>query len=122
MSDAPYSTYRLQFNADFTFDNASNVLQYLHDLGVTHVYASPWLQSGPASAHGYDVADFKSVNQELGGASALERYIQRARSLGIRQILDIVPNHMSLTQNNPYWRDVLENGPFSRFAEYFDID
>jgi (1->4)-alpha-D-glucan 1-alpha-D-glucosylmutase len=118
----PSSTYRLQFNSSFTFEDASGIIDYLVDLGVSHVYASPYLQTAPGSSHGYDVADFKAVNQELGGAAAQEEFSRRVKASGLGQLLDIVPNHMSITQNNPYWRDVLENGRASRYADYFDMD
>ena len=98
------------------------IADYLWALGISHVYTSPYLQTAPGSKHGYDVADFKSVNSELGGASAHQRFCIRLGENGLGQILDIVPNHMSLTPNNPYWRDVLENGPASRYASYFDMD
>jgi (1->4)-alpha-D-glucan 1-alpha-D-glucosylmutase len=122
MPRTPSSTYRLQLHAGFNFDAASEIADYLWALGISHVYASPYLQTAPGSTHGYDVADFKSVNEELGGAEAQERFCLRLGQNGLGQILDIVPNHMSLAPNNPYWRDVLENGPESPYATYFDID
>jgi (1->4)-alpha-D-glucan 1-alpha-D-glucosylmutase len=118
----PSSTYRLQLHSGFTFSDASEVADYIRSLGVSHIYSSPCLQTMPGSSHGYDVTDFKAVSQELGGESARESFVLRLEEVGMGQILDIVPNHMSLAQNNPYWRDVLENGPESRYAEYFDMD
>jgi (1->4)-alpha-D-glucan 1-alpha-D-glucosylmutase len=118
----PSSTYRLQLHAGFDFDRAIDVLDYLAALGVSHVYASPYLQAAPGSMHGYDVVDHKTVNRELGGAGAHKRFCDRLATLGLGQILDIVPNHMSLAENNRSWWDVLENGPQSRYAQYFDID
>jgi (1->4)-alpha-D-glucan 1-alpha-D-glucosylmutase len=118
----PFSTYRLQLHPGFTFTDASNVIDYIGSLGISHIYSSPCLQTTPGSEHGYDVTDFKAVNQELGGGTAQEMFVRRLKECGLGQILDIVPNHMSLAQNNPYWRDVLENGPESRYAEYFDMD
>ena len=122
MKRTPSSTYRLQLHSGFTFADAENVAGYIRDLGISHIYSSPYLQAAPGSTHGYDIADFKSVNQELGGASGRESFVRKLNELGMGQIVDIVPNHMSLSQNNPYWRDVLENGPESRYAEYFDMD
>ena len=122
MRRVPSSTYRLQLHSGFTFSDASEVADYIRSLGVSHIYSSPCLQTAPGSSHGYDVTDFKAVSQELGGESARESFVLRLEEVGIGQILDIVPNHMSLAQNNPYWRDVLENGPESRYAEYFDMD
>jgi (1->4)-alpha-D-glucan 1-alpha-D-glucosylmutase len=118
----PLSTYRLQLHAGFTFDDARFVADYIKELGVTHVYSSPYLQAAPGSPHGYDVVDHRAINEELGGVPAHDRFSKRLKKLGLGQILDIVPNHMSLAQNNRYWADVLENGPHSHFAQYFDID
>jgi (1->4)-alpha-D-glucan 1-alpha-D-glucosylmutase len=118
----PSSTYRLQLHSGFTLDDAAGVGDYLARLGVSHVYASPYLQAAPGSTHGYDVADYQAIGQELGGEEAHQRFCQRMGECNLGQVLDIVPNHMSLAQNNRYWWDVLENGPSSRYAEYFDID
>ncbi|HZD50693.1 MAG TPA: malto-oligosyltrehalose synthase [Silvibacterium sp.] len=118
----PTATYRLQLHKDFTFDDAAGIADYLHSLGISHVYCSPYLQAAPGSMHGYDVVDPQRVNQELGGAAAHERFCARLGETGLGQVLDIVPNHMSLCKENRYWWDVLENGPLSRYASYFDID
>src|SRR5271156_2145587 len=118
----PGATYRLQLHKDFTFDDAAGIADYLHSLGISHIYCSPYLQAAPGSTHGYDVVDPQGVNDELGGAPAHERFCARLSELGLGQILDIVPNHMSLGKENHYWWDVLENGPLSRYASYFDID
>src|SRR5580704_2856779 len=117
----PGSTYRLQLHKEFTFDDAAAVGDYLRALGVSHVYCSPYLQAAPGSMHGYDVVSHQRVNEELGGAEAHERFCARLAELGLGQVLDIVPNHMSLGKENRYWWDVLENGPLSRYASYFDI-
>ncbi|HEY9127056.1 MAG TPA: alpha-amylase family glycosyl hydrolase, partial [Acidobacteriaceae bacterium] len=122
MRTIPCSTYRLQLNSDFTFEDASAVLIYLRDLGVSHVYCSPYLQAAPGSTHGYDVVDPQRVNEELGGEAAHRSFSQRVKELGLGQILDIVPNHMAIGPQNLYWWDVLENGPSSRYAAWFDID
>jgi (1->4)-alpha-D-glucan 1-alpha-D-glucosylmutase len=118
----PSSTYRLQLHRDFTFDDAAAIAEYLHELGVSHVYCSPYLQAAPGSTHGYDVVDHQSVNKELGGAAGHERFCCRLGDVGLGQVLDIVPNHMSLGKENRYWWDVLENGTSSRYASFFDID
>ena len=118
----PTATYRLQLHKDFTFDNAAAIADYLHALGISHVYSSPYLQAAPGSMHGYDVVDPQRVNEELGGAAAHERFCLRLGEAGLGQVLDIVPNHMALGKENLYWWDVLENGPLSRYASYFDID
>src|SRR5277367_5931788 len=118
----PTATYRLQLHKGFTFDDAAEIAGYLHSLGISHIYCSPYLQAAPGSTHGYDVVDPQRVNEELGGAAAHERFCAHLGEAGLGQVLDIVPNHMSLGKENRYWWDVLENGPLSRYASYFDID
>jgi (1->4)-alpha-D-glucan 1-alpha-D-glucosylmutase len=122
MKRAPTSTYRLQLNRQFTFDDAAAIADYLRDLGISHVYCSPYLQAAPGSMHGYDVVDPERVNDELGGEEGHARFCARLRQLGLGQVLDIVPNHMAIGPENRYWWDVLENGPSSRYATWFDID
>jgi (1->4)-alpha-D-glucan 1-alpha-D-glucosylmutase len=118
----PCSTYRLQLHKDFTFDNAAGIAGYLRELGISHVYSSPYLQAAPGSLHGYDVVDHQGVNKELGGAEAHDRFCAKLGEADLGQVLDIVPNHMSLGKENKYWWDVLENGTSSRYASFFDID
>lgn len=131
MQRTPLSTYRLQLHANpdqpespdnFGFDKAAAIADYLRALGISHVYSSPYLQAGKGSMHGYDVVDHHSVNSDLGGEAAHTRFCQRLGELGLGQVLDIVPNHMSVDRQNRLWWDVLENGPSSRFASFFDID
>ncbi|GGA64673.1 maltooligosyl trehalose synthase [Edaphobacter acidisoli] len=122
MLRVPTSTYRLQLHKGFTFDDAAAIAEYLQELGISHVYCSPYLQAAPGSTHGYDVVDHLRVNVELGGAPAHERFQKRLDELRLGQILDIVPNHMSLGRENSYWWDVLENGSASRYAAFFDIE
>ncbi len=122
MARVPGSTYRLQLHENFGFDQATEIASYLKKLGVTHVYSSPYLQAAPHSMHGYDVVDHRKVNEELGGAEAHARFCKTLSELGLGQVLDIVPNHMSLGRQNRYWWDVLENGINSRYAGFFDID
>jgi (1->4)-alpha-D-glucan 1-alpha-D-glucosylmutase len=117
------ATYRLQFHAGFTLDDASTVIDYLADLGVSHLYSSPYLQARRGSTHGYDVVNPQRVNAELGGIQAHTRLCRTLQRYGLGQVLDIVPNHMAITgPENPWWWDVLENGPASRYATYFDVD
>ena len=117
------ATYRVQLHAGFTFDDAAAIAGYLADLGVSHLYCSPYLQAAPGSTHGYDVTDHGQLNAELGGAQAHRRLVERLAGAGLGQVLDIVPNHMALAgRANAWWWDVLENGPSSRYASYFDID
>ena len=118
----PGSTYRLQLHKGFTFDDAAVIADYLKALGISHVYSSPYLQAAPNSMHGYDVVDHRKVNEELGGEAGHERFCKALGDTGLGQILDIVPNHMSLGEQNRYWWDVLENGTSSRYASFFDID
>ncbi len=123
MPRIPVATYRLQLHADFNFDAASSIADYLHDLGISHVYSSPYLQAAPGSKHGYDVVDHHKVNEELGGAEAHDRFSKRLGECDLGQVLDIVPNHMAISgRRNRLWWDVWENGPSSRYAPFFDID
>ncbi len=122
MRRIPTSTYRLQLHKGFTFADAAAIAGYLYDLGVSHVYSSPYLQAAPDSMHGYDVVDHQRVNEELGGREAHERFSKCLDENGLGQVLDIVPNHMSLGHENRLWWDVLENGMASRYASFFDID
>lgn len=117
------ATYRLQMRPEFGFDDAADVVDYLAALGVSHLYLSPILQAAPGSTHGYDVVDPTVVNADLGGTDAYARLTIRADAAGLRQLVDIVPNHMAITgQGNRWWWDVLENGPASVYASYFDVD
>ncbi|WP_263416148.1 malto-oligosyltrehalose synthase [Terriglobus albidus] len=122
MARIPTSTYRLQLHAGFDFDHASAIADYLHDLGISHIYCSPYLQAAPGSMHGYDVVDHQTVNEELGGIEGHGRLRWRLGELGLGQILDIVPNHMALGPGNRLWWDVLENGPASRYSTWFDVN
>jgi (1->4)-alpha-D-glucan 1-alpha-D-glucosylmutase len=118
----PISTYRLQLHQGFTFDDAAAIADYLWALGISHVYSSPYLQAAPGSMHGYDVVDHQRVNDELGGAEAHTRFSKVLGENGLGQILDVVPNHMAIGEQNRFWWDVLENGSASRYASFFDID
>lgn len=123
MSRIPLGTYRLQLHSGFTFDDAAAIADYLEALGISHVYSSPYLQAAPGSKHGYDVVDQHKVNEELGGPDAHNRFSLTLGACHLGQVLDIVPNHMAISgRRNRYWWDVLENGPSSRYASYFDID
>ncbi len=120
--DVPWvATYRLQLHLGFPLDAAGAILPYLADLGISHVYLSPCLQAVPGSQHGYDVTDPSRISADLGGEEAWTRFVERARGLGLQILLDIVPNHMSASQYNPWWDDVLAHGPFSDYASFFDI-
>ena len=121
--EAPVATYRLQLHAGFSFDDAAGVVPYLRALGISHVYTSPILQAAPGSTHGYDVVDHSRVNDELGGIDGYRRFGEALAAHGLGHVLDIVPNHMAISgPENRWWWDVLENGPSSRFAAFFDVD
>jgi (1->4)-alpha-D-glucan 1-alpha-D-glucosylmutase len=119
----PTSTYRLQFHQGFTFRDGEGVVSYLERLGVTDVYSSPPLQARSGSLHGYDVTNHSVLNPELGGEEAFVPFSDALRQRDMGLIVDIVPNHMEIDDPaNQWWQDVLENGPSSSFAEFFDID
>ena len=119
----PLATYRLQFTPEFGFDDAAAVLPYLQALGVSHLYASPFLKARAGSRHGYDVVDYGALNPELGGEAAFERLCAALARADIGLILDFVPNHMAIHHaDNAWWLDVLEWGPASVHAAAFDID
>jgi len=119
----PVATYRLQFNRDFGFDAARRVLPYLRDLGISHIYSSPYFKAKEGSSHGYDITDHNSLNPEVGTREEYDACIAEMHRLGMGQILDIVPNHMCVeSSDNLWWFDVLENGPSSPYASFFDID
>jgi (1->4)-alpha-D-glucan 1-alpha-D-glucosylmutase len=118
----PTSTYRMQFHEHFTFQDAKDCVPYLHVLGVSHVYASPIWKANPKSMHGYDVIDHALLNPELGSQQDFEAFVHALREHAMGLIVDIVPNHMHVANDNAWWYDVLENGPSSPYAEYFDID
>lgn len=125
MSDAvpaPLATYRLQFNRDFRFAHAQTLAPYFGRLGVTHVYASPVLRARQGSMHGYDVTDCATINPQLGDKSDLRSLAAALHTYGMGLVVDIVPNHMAASVENPYWRDVLTYGSCSPFARWFDID
>jgi (1->4)-alpha-D-glucan 1-alpha-D-glucosylmutase len=118
----PITCYRLQFNRNFTFVDAIKILDYLARLGVTTIYSSPILQSRAGSEHGYDVTDPTRIDSELGGEQQFEIFQTELRQRGMSILLDVVPNHMAARPENPWWMDVLENGPGSVYASYFDVD
>lgn len=119
----PVATYRLQFNRRFTFADAAGLVPYLEALGVSDVYASSYLAARPGSPHGYDIANHNRLNPEIGTEEEFQRFVAALQARGMGQILDVIPNHMGIAAGcNPWWNDVLENGPSSPYAEFFDID
>jgi (1->4)-alpha-D-glucan 1-alpha-D-glucosylmutase len=118
----PRATYRLQFHKDFGFEDARRIVPYLAALGVSHLYASPLTMARPGSTHGYDVIDFNRLNPELGDDAAFDALIAELQAHDTGLLLDFVPNHMGVGSDNPWWLDVLEWGPLSPYATFFDID
>jgi (1->4)-alpha-D-glucan 1-alpha-D-glucosylmutase len=118
----PRATYRLQLNRDFTFRDAASLVDYLADLGISHVYASPFLQERRGSTHGYDITDHNRLNPEIGTEEDFAALVARLHGRGLGLILDFVPNHMGIGSDNAWWLEVLEWGEASPTAPYFDID
>ncbi len=123
ISAIPLSTYRLQFAPTFRFEDARAIVPYLADLGIGHIYASPYLKARPGSTHGYDVVDPNRLNPEIGSAEEHAALIATSQAAGLGHLLDFVPNHMGIGgAENPWWQDVLEAGEASPYGRYFDID
>ena len=118
----PVSTYRLQFRGGMDFNRAIGLVPYLKRLGITHLYASPVFAATAGSTHGYDVTDANLIDPVLGGRAGLEQLAAALKAQGLGLILDIVPNHMASSLDNPWWKDVIEHGEDSRYARHFDID
>ena len=119
----PLATYRLQLNASFTFAEASQLVAYLHTIGISDCYCSPYFKASPGSSHGYDVVDHNVLNPELGNEADYDCFVQELQRHGMGHVLDFVPNHMGISKSgNAWWADVLENGPSSLYAACFDID
>lgn len=119
----PISTYRLQFSRHFGFRDATEIIPYLHDLGISDIYSSPFFRSSPEKDHGYDVTNHNELNPVLGTRKDFDAMVTTLKERGMGHIVDFVPNHMGITDpQNEWWMDVLENGPSSRFAQFFDID
>src|SRR5262249_25758349 len=123
MTRIPTCTYRLQFNRWFTFSQAREIVPYLDALGVSEVYASPYFQANPNSLHGYDITDHNNLNAAIGSREDYDAWVREMHAHSMGQVLDFVPNHVGIAGPlNEWWMDVLENGPSSRYAPYFDID
>ena len=120
----PAATYRLELAKDaMTFRDAAAAIPYLDELGFSHVYLSPCLKIRSGSSHGYAVVDFGQLDAGLGGAEGFGELVEALRRRGMGLLLDVVSNHMSATPGeNAWWSDVLENGPASPYAAYFDVD
>ena len=123
MRTDPRATYRVQLREEFDFDAASAIVPYLAELGISHVYCSPYMEAAQGSSHGYDVVDPTRVSDDLGGESGLHRLDAALQSVGMGQLLDSVPNHMCITDHrNRWWWSVLRDGRESPCARFFDID
>jgi (1->4)-alpha-D-glucan 1-alpha-D-glucosylmutase len=122
MYRAPVATYRLQFNAQFTLQDARAIVGYLRELGISDLYASPLLRARKGSPHGYDVVDTGMINPELGTLDELTELHAELDRHDMGLVLDIVPNHMAISHENTWWMSLLENGPSSRYVHYVDID
>ncbi|HEY3180609.1 MAG TPA: malto-oligosyltrehalose synthase [Casimicrobiaceae bacterium] len=123
MTTIPRATYRVQLHRDFNFRAVRAIVPYLAELGVSHLYTSPFLKARPGSLHGYDIIDHDSLNPEIGTADDFDALVDELKRYGMALMIDVVPNHMGVFQaDNHWWLHVLENGPTSRYAEYFDID
>jgi (1->4)-alpha-D-glucan 1-alpha-D-glucosylmutase len=119
----PGPSYRLQLRPEFGFQEATQLLPYLAELGIATVYTSPYLQATPGSTHGYDLVRHDQINRELGGEAGLDNFAQSLAELGLNHVLDMVPNHMGIASSeNLWWNDVLENGPSALHADFFDIE
>ncbi|THB82158.1 malto-oligosyltrehalose synthase, partial [Pantoea allii] len=118
----PTATYRIQFRNGMTFDRAAALVPYLKQLGISHLYASPIFSATAESTHGYDVTDVNQIEPSIGGREGFDRMAAALKAAGLGLILDIVPNHMAASLENPWWRDVIEHGEQSRYGHYFDID
>jgi len=119
----PLATYRVQLTKDFGFEQAASLVPYLRELGISHLYASPFLKARPGSTHGYDIVDHDRLNPELGGEEGFARLTAALNEHNVGLILDFVPNHMGVGRaDNAWWLDVLEWGQKSPYAEVFDID
>lgn len=119
----PRATYRVQFNREFTFRQATELVPYWSSLGVSDLYASPYLKSVRGSTHGYDIVDHSTLNPDLGTGADFDSFVSVLHAHEMGHILDFVPNHMGVgTDENAWWQDVLENGPGSPYASFFDID
>lgn len=118
----PISTYRIQFNPSFTFQDATKIIPYLAELGISDIYASPIFKARKGSLHSYDVVDPNQLNSELGGKEDFDELRGELRKYGMGWIQDVIPNHMAFDYENQMLMDVLENGPSSKYFQFFDIE
>ncbi len=122
MKHIPKSTYRIQLNHEFTFQDLKAIILYLAELGISDVYASPIFKARKGSMHGYDVVDPTQLNSELGTENDFSKLNEELKKVNMGWLQDVVPNHMAYDSQNKILMDVLENGPHSRYAHFFDIE
>ena len=118
----PLSSYRIQFNPSFGFEETGKIIPYLKNLGISDIYASPILESKAGSKHGYDLINFSKIDHQLGGEKAFYHLARQIKKAQLGWMQDIVPNHMAYHPSNPFLYDVLEKGYKSIYSEYFDIN
>ncbi|HXX72831.1 MAG TPA: malto-oligosyltrehalose synthase, partial [Candidatus Acidoferrales bacterium] len=118
----PSATYRLQLNSQFTFRMITSLVGYLHELGISDCYLSPFLKARSGSTHGYDITDYGTLNPEIGDEQDLRQLAAELKSKGMGTLIDVVPNHMCVAPSNDWWADVLERGRDSPYADFFDIE
>lgn len=118
----PSSTYRVQLHREFSFDELKQIVEYIHELGISTIYAAPIGSATPGSTHGYDVTDPNRINPEVGDRRDMQELRQILREKGMTWLQDIVPNHMAFSTHNQKLMDVLERGPVSPYYNFFDIN
>jgi len=118
----PSATYRLQLNGNFTFSDVKNIVRYLNELGISDIYTSPYFRAKEGSPHGYDIVDHNTINPDIGSEEQYNELMSELGKYGMGHVLDIVPNHMGISKGNALWTDLLENGPSSIYANFFDVD
>lgn len=118
----PLATYRIQFNADFNFNHVQEIIDYLQDLGISDLYASPIFKARSGSTHGYDIVDQSQLNPELGTQEDFDQLMEKIKNQGMGWLQDIVPNHMAYDSQNKYLTDIFEYGADSDYLDFFDID
>ena len=123
------ATYRLQLGPEMGFAQARELVPYLRDLGISHVYLPPSFQARTGSAHGYDVIDPTRFSDELGGEREFDALAAAVKRAGMGLILDVVPNHMAVDDANRYWADPALRSRFfdideetGRHRRFFDVD
>ncbi len=117
----PATVYRLQLNEAFPIAKAIKILPYLKALGIEAVYCSPYFQS--YSLHGYDITNPNQFNLKIGRPEEFDLFYRKLKELHMMHIIDVVPNHMGIKGGqNGWWQDLLENGHYSLYANFFDIN